>query len=110
MLLFRNQFAETVAYYYNRRKSQTQTRREKNATGNTHLKKELLPTQPVLGDLAVLPAELLDASPFPVVLIKDVQCPDLKHFHGAPRLLYAVHSIFKSIALGYHRLCCSSES
>lgn len=43
----------------------------------THLKKQLLPRQSMFGDLAVLPAELLHASPLPVVLIKDVQRTNL---------------------------------
>lgn len=43
------------------------------AASKTHLEEQLLPCQPVLGDLAVLPTKLLNASPFPVVLVKDVQ-------------------------------------
>lgn len=37
------------------------------------LKEKLLPCQSMLGDLTVLPAKLLHASPLPVVLIENVQ-------------------------------------
>lgn len=45
--------------------------------GSAHLEEQLLPRQAVLSDLAVLPAQLLHASPLPVALVKNVQRPHL---------------------------------
>lgn len=40
--------------------------------GIAHLEEQLLPRQAVLSDLAVLPAQLFDASPLPVALVENV--------------------------------------
>ena len=42
------------------------------------LEEELLPREAVLGELAALPAEPLDAAPLPVRLVKDVRRCDVR--------------------------------